>query len=67
MNLELHTWDHDQMAFEDLQEGRLHCVSGQPVSVLRHPPSKNGFPNYATELVFQLVPIALVLSQGTAG
>lgn len=68
MDLELVTQDHDQMAFEDLQEGRLHRASGHPVSVLRYPLSKHSFLSCTTELLaFQSVPIALVLSWGTTG
>ena len=50
-----------QTAFEYLQGGRLHNLSGQPVPVLTHPHSKTVFPDVQMEPpVFQLVPIASV-------
>ena len=51
--------EHVQMAFEYLQGGRLHNLSGQPVPVLSNPHSKKVFPDVQTgPPVFQFVPIA---------
>ena len=53
--------DHVQVAFEDLQEGRLHHLSGQPVPVLCHPHSKEVLPDVQTEpLMLQLVTSIIV-------
>lgn len=50
--------------FENLQEGRLHRLSGQPVSVFHHPHSKEAFCDVQREPhVFQFVP--LTLARGT--
>lgn len=54
------------MAFEDLQGGRLHNLSGEPVSVLCHLHSREVLPGGQRESpVYQFVPIALVLAIGT--
>ena len=48
-----------QVGLEYLQRRRLHSLSGQPVSVLRHPQSEEVLPHVQTELpVLQFVPIA---------
>ena len=41
--------DHVQMAFEYLQGGRLHNLSGQPVPGLSQPQSKKVFPDVQRE------------------
>ncbi|KAK4806816.1 hypothetical protein QYF61_005612 [Mycteria americana] len=51
--------DHVQTAFEYLQGGRLHNLSGQPFPVLSHPHSQKVFPDVQTEPpVFHFVPTA---------
>lgn len=50
--------DHVQVAFEDLQGGRLHNHSGQTVPVLCHSHSKEVLPDLQTGPVFQFVPTA---------
>ena len=50
---------HVQTAFEYLQGGRLHNLSGQTLPVLSHPHSKNVFPDVQREPpVLQFLPIA---------
>lgn len=41
--------DHVKSALEDLQRGRLHSLSGQPVPGLHHPHSRKAFPDVQTE------------------
>ena len=51
--------DRVQVAFEYLQGGRLHNLSGQPVPVLSHPHSKTVFSEVQREpSVFQFVPVS---------
>ena len=48
-----------QMAFEYLQEWKLHNLHGKPVPGLSHPHSEKEFPDVQREPpVFQFVPIA---------
>ena len=60
-HLELVAQDYIQMAFEYLQQWRLRNLSGQPMTVLCHPHSKNVFSDVQREppvFQFQFVPIA---------
>lgn len=41
--------DHVKSALEDLQRGRLHSLSGQPVPGLHHPHRRKAFPDVQTE------------------
>lgn len=47
-----------QMALEDLQEGWLHKISGQPVAVLGQRQCKNVFPDVRTETPVWFMPFA---------
>lgn len=52
---------HIQIASEYLQGGRIHNISGQPVSVLTHSASEKVFPDVEREFLvfwFVFVPIA---------
>lgn len=61
-HLEQVAQDHVQVAFEDLQGGRLHNHSGQTVPVLCHSHSKEVLPEVQmTPPVFECVAIAFVL------
>ena len=58
-HLEQVAQDCIQMAFQYLQGWRLHNLSGQPVPVLGHSPSKKVFPDGQREPpLFQFVAIA---------
>jgi len=59
--------DHVQMAFECLQGGRLHNLSGQPLAILGHTHRvKKYFLMFRwTLLCFSLCPLPVVLSLGT--
>jgi len=58
-HLELFAQDHVQIAFEYLQELRLHNISGQLVPVLDYPHSEKLFSDVQREpLVFRFVPVA---------
>lgn len=60
--------DHVQMDFECLQSGRIHKLSGQPVSLLSHPHSKRSLSWCldGTSCLSVCSPLPLVLSLGTA-
>lgn len=47
------------MAFDYLQEGKLHNLPGQPVPGLGHPPSEKVFPDFQRGTpAFPLLPLA---------
>lgn len=65
-NLELVAQDHEQI-FTYFQGERFYYLSGEPVPVPDHPHCEIVFPDVQmTSPVFHFVPIALVLTLGTA-
>jgi len=59
IHLEQAAHDPVQVGFDYLQRGRLHNLSGQPVTVLCHSQSKEVLPHVQVELLLlRIVPIS---------